>query len=269
MTRTRARRRAETLLGTAGEEARAKAIVVIEAAKAQCQHGGSLFRDFAATYRERRRSRWKPSSLKTQDSNMRNRLMPAFGRLRLDTIDQARVFPEHLTTARLYTFWVGVRDEAALHCVRIHDARHTYASQGVMNGVGLTAVGKLPGHRKRAATAIYAQLDDAALRDAVAQAATVIARATDYKAAPLPLPGETNDKDTPTARPESLRPREQTAPRGQRMPLGLRRATGKRAGHRQNAIQRTSPGVLFTSGRHDESDRQASCASTRPCEGPC
>ncbi len=48
---------------------------------------------------------------------------------------------------------------------------HTYASQGVMNGVGLTAVGKLPGHRRRETTAIYAHMDDAA------QVGTVIARA--------------------------------------------------------------------------------------------
>ena len=54
---------------------------------------------------------------------------------------------------------------------------HTYASQGVMNGVGLTAVGKLPGHRRRETIAIYAHMDDAALRDAAAQVATVIARA--------------------------------------------------------------------------------------------
>ena len=50
-----------------------------------------LFRDFAARYRERRKYRWKPSSLKTHDIYMRNRLMPAFGRLRLDAIDHARV----------------------------------------------------------------------------------------------------------------------------------------------------------------------------------
>ena len=50
-----------------------------------------LFRDFAARYRERRKYRWKPSSLETHDIYMRNRLMPAFGRLRLDAIDHARV----------------------------------------------------------------------------------------------------------------------------------------------------------------------------------
>ena len=50
-----------------------------------------LFRDFAARYRERRKSRWKPSSLETYDIYMRKRLMPAFGKMRLDTIDHARV----------------------------------------------------------------------------------------------------------------------------------------------------------------------------------
>ena len=50
-----------------------------------------LFRDFAARYRAQRAHRWKPSSLKTFDIYMRNRLMPHFGRLRLDAIDHVRV----------------------------------------------------------------------------------------------------------------------------------------------------------------------------------
>ena len=57
---------------------------------------------------------------------------------------------------RLYTFWVGIREEAGLPGLRIHDCRHTRASQGVMNGVGLTTVGRLLGHRQRETTAIYA-----------------------------------------------------------------------------------------------------------------
>ena len=314
-----------------------------------------LFRDFADTYRERRRSRWKRSSLRTHDIYMRNRLMPTFGRLRLDAIDHARfsawfdaasadrpgaanrafeilramlaaagrwgelgehvpdacanivknprrpvarflgceelqrlgavldrravdhpwpvaairlltltgarlsevlnlewretgallrdgatarledsktgprtlwfgpeaveilaalprrdgaarVFPEDLTSARLYTFWVGIREEAGLRGVRIHDARHTYASQGVMNGVGLTAVGKLLGHRKRATTAIYAHLDDAALRAAAAQAATVIARAMGHTAPSLPAADEIDDATLPKHDPVVSRP---------------------------------------------------------------
>ena len=309
-----------------------------------------LFREFAAAYRERRRSRWKPSSLDAYDSYLRHRLLPAFGRMRLDAIDHARVsawfdaasadkpgaanrafeilramlatarqwgelgghvpdacanivmnprrpvarflgrdelqrlgavldghadghpwpvaairlltltgarlsevlnlrweeigelsedganarlgdsktgprtlwlgpeavkvlaalprpedtarvFPGDLTAARLYSFWVGVRAEAGLPGVRLHDARHTYASQGVMNGVGLTAVGKLLGHRRRTTTAIYAHLDDATLRDTAAQAAAVIARAMGYRPAPPPVAGETVDWTAPAAQP--------------------------------------------------------------------
>ena len=310
-----------------------------------------LFRDFAARYRERRKHRWKLASLKTFDVYMRNRLMPAFGRMRLDAIDHARVsawfdaasvdrpgaanrafevlramlaaahqwgelgehvpdacanivrnprrsvarfldrgelerlgtvlnrhqaehpwpvaairlltltgarlsevldlkwdeigelgedgtsarledsktgprtvwlgpeaakllaalprpeggervFPKDLTSQRLYTFWVGVRDSAGLPGLRIHDCRHTWASQGVMNGVGLTTVGRMLGHRNRETTAIYAHLDDRALQDAAAQAASVIARAMNYKTEPQPLPEE-ETKDAPARPPES------------------------------------------------------------------
>ena len=301
-----------------------------------------LFRDFAARYRERRRHRWKPSSLKTFDGYLRYRLMPAFGRLRLDTITHARVsawfdaasverpgaanrafealramlaaawqwnelgpdvpdacanivknprrsvarflnpeelerlgavlarhreahpwpvaalrlltltdarlseivdlewgeiddlhegggsarledsktgprtlwfgpeavriiaslprlkgtnrvFPESLTPARLHTFWCGIRAEAGLAGLRIHDLRHTWASQGVMNDVGLTTVGALLGHRHRETTATYAHLDNAALHDAAAQAAGVVARAMGYRAEPPPPPNGAGD----------------------------------------------------------------------------
>ena len=58
--------------------------------------------------------------------------------------------------------------------------------------MGLTTVGRLLGHRKRRTTAIYAHLDDAALRDTAAQAAGVIATAMGYRAEPPPLPDETD-----------------------------------------------------------------------------
>ena len=89
----------------------------------------------------------------------------------------ARVFHDDLTTGRLYRFWCGVRAEAGLPGLRIHDCRHTYASQGIMNGVGLPTVGKLLGHRRLATTAIYAHLDDAALHAAAEKAAGRVAKA--------------------------------------------------------------------------------------------
>ena len=60
-----------------------------------------------------------------------------------------------------------------MHGLRIHDCRHTWASQGVMNGVGLTTVRRLLGHRRRSTTAIYAHLDDAALQGTAAISACV------------------------------------------------------------------------------------------------
>ncbi len=309
-----------------------------------------LFRTFAVRYRERRKHRWKPSTLKTFDIYMRNRLMPHFGRFRLDAIDHARVsawfdaasadkpgaanrafeilramlvcarqwgtlgghvpdacanivknprrpvaryldraelqrlgavldrhrdehpcpvaairlltltgarlseiinlkwddigecgkdgasariedsktgprtiwfgpeaanllarlprnkgetrvFPVNLTSGRLYSFWVQIRDEAGLPSLRIHDCRHTWASQGVMNGVGLTTVGRLLGHRKRETTAIYAHLDDRALKDAAVQTATIIARSMGYKATPSAVPRETDVQVMPKSAP--------------------------------------------------------------------
>ena len=94
--------------------------------------------------------------------------------------DDPRVFPNHLTSARLYTFWKGVREKAELPLLRIHDLRHSFASQGVINGVGLPTVGRLLGHRRRATTAMYAHFDDSALRNAADQAANVIAHAMQF-----------------------------------------------------------------------------------------
>ncbi len=61
--------------------------------------------------------------------------------------------------------------------------------------MGSPTVGRLLGHRQRETTAIYAHLDDSALRDAAAQAAAVIARAMGYSAEPPPLSDQTDDVD--------------------------------------------------------------------------
>ncbi len=325
-----------------------------------------LFRDFAARYRSRRKHRWKPSSLKTFASSLKNRLRPHFGRRRLDAIDPARVsawfdaagadrpgaanrafeilramlrtarqwgdlgeqapdacanivknprkpvaryldraelerlgavldrhreehpwpgaairlltltgarlseilnlkwdelgeltgdgasvrieasktgprtiwlepeaarlvealprpggrervFPETLTSARLYTSWGGIRDEAGLPGLRIHDCRHTWISQGVMNGVRLTTVGRLLGHRKRETTAIYAHLDDGALRDAA-----VIAQAMGYKAEAPPMPDEAEHGDVLADMPVPSRPGAPVSPEKGRSSLRVR-----------------------------------------------
>ena len=92
-----------------------------------------------------------------------------------------RVFPDEFTSSRLYALWTRLRVEVGLDGVRIHDLRHSLASQGVMNGEGLPTVGRLLKHRRGATTAIYAHLDDATLWDAAAQAAGVIAQAMKFR----------------------------------------------------------------------------------------
>ena len=78
--------------------------------------------------------------------------------------------------------WLKLRALAGLEDARIHDCRHTWASQGIMNGVGLPAVGRLLGHRRLATTAIYAHLDDSTLQAAAEKAAGRIAKAMGFKA---------------------------------------------------------------------------------------
>lgn len=63
-------------------------------------------------------------------------------------------------------FWQQVRRDVGIEDVRLHDLRHTFASNLVSRGVSLHIVGRLLGHTQPQTTARYAHLDDKALRDA-------------------------------------------------------------------------------------------------------
>jgi integrase len=65
----------------------------------------------------------------------------------------------------LSKFWQRVRSESGLHNVRLHDLRHSFASQAVLNGASLPMIGALLGHRSTATTARYAHLADNSLRN--------------------------------------------------------------------------------------------------------
>jgi integrase len=62
--------------------------------------------------------------------------------------------------------WRAVLKRAGLEKVRLHDLRHSYASIGVGNSLGLPIIGKLLGHTQAATTSRYAHLDTDPLRKA-------------------------------------------------------------------------------------------------------
>ena len=63
-------------------------------------------------------------------------------------------------------FWCGVREEAGLQDVRLHDIRHTVASQAVARGVPLPTVARMLGHADPVMTLRYAHVGDRDLQAA-------------------------------------------------------------------------------------------------------
>ena len=73
--------------------------------------------------------------------------------------------------------WRRVRKAAGLDDVRIHDMRHTFASEAVMGGESLPVVGKILGHTQPQTTARYAHLADDPLQGASERVATSLKQA--------------------------------------------------------------------------------------------
>lgn len=59
----------------------------------------------------------------------------------------------------LQKIWEEIREKAGLKDVRIHDLRHTFASFGMGQKMGLPVIGNLLGHSQPSVTARYAHLD--------------------------------------------------------------------------------------------------------------
>ena len=78
---------------------------------------------------------------------------------------------------RFIACWYAVREQAHLGKLRLHDLRHTAASQAVMAGENLPLVGQLLGHRRHRTTAGYAHLDDKHLIEVADHIGTIIAEA--------------------------------------------------------------------------------------------
>ena len=77
----------------------------------------------------------------------------------------------------LRNFWRAVCADARLGNLRLHDLRHTAASQAVMSGENLPLVGRLLGHRRHETTAGYAHVADGHLVEAAEKIGSIIAEA--------------------------------------------------------------------------------------------
>lgn len=83
----------------------------------------------------------------------------------------------------LQSTWLTVRKLAGLEDVRLHDLRHSFASDAIMDGTPLEVVGKMLGHKNYRTTQRYAHIADKALREAVNRTSKTIARAARGKKA--------------------------------------------------------------------------------------
>ncbi|MYH56643.1 MAG: tyrosine-type recombinase/integrase [Boseongicola sp. SB0675_bin_26] len=95
----------------------------------------------------------------------------------------AFVFPSPVNPHQPYgpdlRLWNRVRGQTGLSGVRLHDTRHTYASQAVMKGVPLPVVARLLGHRQLRMTMRYAHAGDREVIAAAERVGAAISRALD------------------------------------------------------------------------------------------
>ena len=80
--------------------------------------------------------------------------------------------------ASLNQTWRTIRAAVGIPDVRLHDLRHSFASDALMGGVPLAIVGEMLGHRQVTTTKRYAHLADRVVREALEQTAGSIVKAS-------------------------------------------------------------------------------------------
>ena len=102
------------------------------------------------------------------------------------------VFPSSLGPSHIgniWRAWQRILRAAGISGVRIHDLRHSFASELASSGASLPLVGALLGHSAPSTTARYAHLYDDAQRAAVERVGSAIMNAGRSAAEPVPLRG--------------------------------------------------------------------------------
>ena len=145
--------------------------------------------------------RWRdigPDALNLRDSKTGPRAVPLgeAARAHIATFADSRksdafLFPSY-AHGRGYdsmsNCWRAACADAKLGSLRLHDLRHTAASQAVMAGENLPLVGKLLGHKRHRTTAGYAHLADEHLVEAAEKVGLILAKAMRHEARHLQLP---------------------------------------------------------------------------------
>ena len=80
--------------------------------------------------------------------------------------------------AAINVSWKRIREEAGCPDVRLHDLRHSFASDALMAGVPLAIVGEMLGHKQPRTTKRYAHLSNSVVRDALETTARRISAAS-------------------------------------------------------------------------------------------
>ena len=75
--------------------------------------------------------------------------------------------------------WEQIREAAGIADVRLHDLRHSFASDAIGSGVPLAVVGEMLGHRQPSTTQRYAHLANKIVRQAIAVTTRTITEAID------------------------------------------------------------------------------------------
>ncbi len=85
--------------------------------------------------------------------------------------------------------WATICRTAGITGLRVHDLRHSFASQLASSGASLPLIGALLGHSNPATTHRYAHLFDDPQRAAVERVAAIIDNAGKYAKGPVSLTG--------------------------------------------------------------------------------